>query len=288
MKKAPIYNSLDEQYTEDASPEIIVGQIKNISVRGDDLKPLMTIKLKDGTFHHNVETISSGGTNGFSYVHMPLEIGGFVYCLKTYENAPIFCIGGAIKPKNMGFETGLSVASVFSDRKTNNVRDLILQNDDNKINLTHLNGLVLDSEKMIRMQLGENGVLRISRFGRVGDNILDGSKFIDLLFDYISVLEEKINQHSAWINNASPIVNQQFTAAAGVHAQAALAATNSGNAVLAASEGAEADLDTQRAADTLTLGATAGVDLTPTAAEEKQNVRKALNPYVQTPIQDDE
>jgi|11_taG_2_1085331.scaffolds.fasta_scaffold02138_2 hypothetical protein len=286
MKQAPLYASVGQQIGEISDPEVVVGQIKNIAPRATDLKPVISVLLNDGTLHHNVDVLFCGGTNGAGYVHQPLEIGGYVYCLKTFSNAPLVAIGGALKPAEIGFEQGLSVADDNSDRKSYNVRDLVLYNDGNKINLTHLNGIVIDSERTIRMQLGENAALRVSRFGQTQDNTLDGSEFIDNLFAYIKELEDKINQHSQWIQNATPIVNQQFVAAAGVHTTAATAARalQPPNEPLAQLEDANAREDNQAAADTLALGEGAGTALSTTTEVAKDYARQALNPYIQTPF----
>ena len=117
MKQAPIYSSLPQNPNEVANPQILVGQIKNITVRSTDLKPMLSVRLNDGSLHHNVEMINNGAATGFAYVHIPIEIGGFVYCLKTFENQPLVCLGGADKPKDLAIEQGDSVASVDSDRK---------------------------------------------------------------------------------------------------------------------------------------------------------------------------
>lgn len=288
MKQAPIYNALGRQYTEVANPEILVGQIKNITIRSSDIKPMLTVRLNDGSLHHNVEIINNGTATGNGYIHTPIDVGGFVYCLKTYENQPLVCLGGALKPQELGIEKGDSVASINSDRKAYNMKDLFLVNDENKVNLTHLNGLVLESEKQIRLQLGEDALLRISRFGKSGDNILDGSKFIDILFAYIKMLEEKINQHSQWIENATPQVAAAFTEAADVHRLAAIAARalSPPNEPLARIEDENQKDDSKSARDTVELSLSGGTPLSVTSATAKTNARTALNPYVQTPFQD--
>ena len=286
MKQAPIYASMGTNPNEVANPQIIVGQIKNITVRSSDIKPMLSVRLTDGSLHHNVEMINNGSATGYGYIHIPIEIGGFVYCLKTYENQPLVCLGGADKPKDLAIEHGESTAGVDSDRKAYNIRDLFLTNDGNKVNLTHLNGLVLESDKMIRLQLGENAVFRMSRFGRAGDNVLDGSKFIDYLFAYIALLEEKINQHSEWIQNATPQIAAGFSSDAAANTLEATAQANAGNVAFAATLTQKAREETQAANDAISLALTAGVAISETTATAKLDARTALNPYVQTPYQD--
>lgn len=286
MKQAPIYEAFRENPMEVANPQVIVGQIKNITVRSSDIKPMLSVRLTDGTLHHNVEMINNGSATGYGYIHIPIEIGGFVYCLKTYENQPLVCLGGADKPKDLAIEHGESTAGVDSDRKAYNIRDLFLTNDGNKVNLTHLNGLVLESDKMIRLQLGENAVFRMSRFGRAGDNVLDGSKFIDYLFAYIALLEEKINLHSQWIQNATPQIAAGFASDAAANTLEATAQANAGNVAFAATLESKAQDERDAAEEAIELALTAGVAISETTATAKLDARTALNPYVQTPYQD--
>lgn len=283
MIQAPLYRAVGQQISEVANPEIVVGQIKNISPRDIDMKPMISVLLKDGTLHHNVDVLFNSSTNGQGYIHLPLEVGGYVYCLKTYENAPLVAIGGALKPTEIAFEQALSVAADNSDRKAKNIRDLILYNDGNTVNLTHLNGVVIDSERTIRMQLGENAAFRISRYGASQDNVLDGSEFIDKLFAYIKELEDKINAQADWIKAAQPAIYKQFELMTTAHLEAAAAAQAIGDSVTAANETAEANIDAQNAVETETLSFAAAEHLDTTTEEAKDYAREALNRYVQTP-----
>ena len=74
MKQAPIYASMGTNPNEVANPQIIVGQIKNITVRSSDIKPMLSVRLTDGSLHHNVEMINNGSATGYGYIHIPIEI----------------------------------------------------------------------------------------------------------------------------------------------------------------------------------------------------------------------
>jgi len=284
MIHAPVYQSLGQEITEISNPRALLGEIVDVVIRSSDLKPILTIKLNDGQIHRNVEVINSGSSNGSAYTHYPLEVGGLVHVLMFSENAPVLAIGGALKPSHLVLEKGVSIAANDSDRKAFTTRDYIMLNDGNYINLTSLNGIVLDSKKSIRLQLNEEAVLRISRYGKCGDNILDGSQFIDILFSYIKVLEDKINAQSEWIKQASPILEQQFTLAAEEHTAQALIYTSNNFFTEAAEETQKAIEDTQSALYMKTNGPIVGSPLSITSSTAKTNSRKAINPYIQTPL----
>jgi len=284
MIQSPTYQALGQEISELSSPRAIIGEIMDIVMRSSDLQPILTVKTNDGRIHKNVEVLNTGSTNGSSYTHYPLEVGGLVHILIFSENAPVLAVGGALKPQHVILEKGVSMASNDSDRKAFTVRDYIMLNDGNYINLTSLNGIVLDSKKQIRLQLNEEAVLRISRFGKCGDNILDGSHFIDILFAYIKILEDKLNQHSEWIQNATPQIAAGFKAAAAVHATEATVFTNAGEVTAAARETRNAEEDRQSAQDAITLAIDAGAPVSITTATAKSNARKAINPYIQTPL----
>ncbi len=284
MIQSPTYQALGQEISEQSSPRAIIGEIMDIVMRPSDLQPILTVKTNDGRIHKNVEVLNTGSTNGNSYTHYPLEIGGIVHILVFSENAPVLAIGGALKPSHVILEKGVSVAGNDSDRKAFTVRDYIMLNDGNYINLTSLNGIVLDSKKSIRLQLNEEAVLRISRYGKCGDNILDGSHFIDILFSYIKVLEDKINAQSEWIKQASPILEQQFTAAAEEHTAQAATYTANNFFTEAAEETQKATEDAQSALYMKTNGPIVGQPLSISSATAKTNSRKAINPYIQTPL----
>ena len=284
MIQAPLYRAVGQQISEIANPEVVVGQIKNISPRPSDLKPMISVLLTDGTLHHNVDVLFNSSTNGQGYIHLPLEVGGYVYCLKTYENSPLVAIGGALKPSEIGFEQGLSVASDSSDRKAKNIRDLILYNDGNTVNLTHLNGVVIDSERTIRMQLGENAAFRISRYGVSQDNVLDGSEFIDKLFAYIQELEDKINEQADWIKQAQPAIFKTYENMYNEHLDAAAEAQLLNDQATFASESAEALIDAENARVSDSLSIPAARHVSTTTEEAKDYAREAINNYVQTPF----
>lgn len=241
-----------------------------------------------GESYEGVKVCGVGG-NTLYWSNFPVRRGQRVKLVRGSMMEHPVCIGSAevfLSEENL--ETlkpvGLEVAvQNTEDVVGNNATDYSVVNYKTGLKLTEKNGLVINSEQMMRFQLGEEALFRISKNGTTVDEPLNGQQFIDTLFAYLDVLEAKVNANSAAIGAQAPIVGgipQAAAAAAATSRDTALAVPDPATAAtFEATRAAE-----QAKADNIASTATdAQVALTLTSAGTKTSSEDNINRHVKLP-----
>jgi len=243
-----------------------------------------------GDFFNNVKICGVGG-NTIVWSNFPIRKKQRVKLLKCGDYSHPICLGATEKIINEEDLSNLKPLIVSSSTVVGNDEDVVsnyttdwaVVNNGNQLKITENNGVVANSSQMLRLQLFENALLRISKDGSTIDNPLNGQQFIDTLFAYLDALETKVNANSAAIGAQAPYSSAAATAAGAVHTTAAATATGQGNAVLAASETAAAVVDNTAASNITSTAATAATALTTTSATTKTSAEGNINQNIRIP-----
>lgn len=177
-----------------SQPQVIRSKIREIHV--NQLDNSLTFEVVDniGNFYSDVSFIVSSPGGNFSFTQPPFRVGDEVYLLKTTANAPVYIIGSVYKSGLNVVQTTPVVPSTNEDDKTAAASDYIFENDGNRINLADSRGVVIDANPSVRIQLGTNGYLRISKDGQAQELALNGITFIQNLYAYTGELRARNKQ----------------------------------------------------------------------------------------------
>jgi len=236
---------------------------------------LIDVTDNDGEFFSNVKICGVGG-NTVVWSNFPIRKRQRVKLLKCGVYSHPVCLGATEKIINEDDLSNLKPLIVTSSTVVGNDEDVVsnyttdwsVVNNGNQLKITENNGVVANSSQMLRLQLFENALLRISKDGSTVDNPLNGQQFIDTLFAYLDALEAKVNANSQFVTAAAPGVTAAYTAAA-----------TAANAVTPGS--GQPFLDQSQ---TATEAATqAGVPLTTTSASTKTSAEGNINQNIRIP-----
>jgi hypothetical protein len=177
-----------------SQPQVIRSKIREIHV--NQLDNSLTFEVVDnlGNFYSDVSFIVAAPGGNFSFTQPPFRVGDEVYLLKTTANAPVYIIGSVYKSGLNVVQTTPVIPSTNEDDKTAAASDYIFENDGNRINLADSRGVVIDANPSVRIQLGTNGYLRISKDGQAEELAINGITFIDNLYQYTSELRARNKQ----------------------------------------------------------------------------------------------
>lgn len=281
-----MYNAYNQMNNSASLTEAVIEEV-HVNELG---QVLIDVTDNDGEFFRNVKICGVGG-NTIVWSNFPIRKKQRVKLLKCGVYSHPVCLGATEKIINKEDLSTLkplivkSTVVVGSDEDvvSNYTTDWSVVNNGNQFKVTENNGVVAHSSQMLRLQLFENALLRISKDGSTIDNPLNGQQFIDTLFAYLDALEIKVNANSAAIGAQAPYSSAAATAAAGVHTAAAATATGQGNAVLAATETAAANKDTAAATNITTTATTASTALTTTSATTKTSAEGNINQNIRIP-----
>ena len=187
------------------SPEIIRGNILEVSVRAFDNQIICKVIDMKGNMYNNVQTINPNIGHDTNYVKPSYKIGGEVYLLKTTANAPIYIIGSVFTPSHNLVSNTVVIPSLVEDDNAIATSDYVIENSGNRINLTsHERGIVCTTNKDFRVQLQNGGIFRISHLGNADDFAINGTQFLEVLSQYQNEVNEKLKQ----IEETNAKVNQ--------------------------------------------------------------------------------
>lgn len=200
--------------------ELIEAIIDEVSV-SEEGEVLIDVYDNSGDYYSGVKILGVGG-NGLVWSNIPIRKGQMVKLIKTGEyNWPI-CIGSTEKviPQDELAQMKPLIATLGDsvnnneDVVSNYTTDWSIYNNVSHLKVTENNGCVIQSSQMLRLQLQEQALLRISKDGATVDSPLNGQQFIDALFAYLDALETKVNANSQFVTAAAPGVAAAFAAAA--------------------------------------------------------------------------
>lgn len=175
----------------DASrPTIIQASITEVGIREYDNMIVCEVVDNLGNYHRGVETIMQGGGTPDNFTSIPYTVGQEVYLLQTSHNETPYIIGSVFKPAFIEPSRDTEFSDTGEDRNVIGVRDYVISNRGNIINLTDEYGVVLSANKDIRLQLGNEGILRISKNGLCDDFPLRGAAFITALHNYLEEIRD--------------------------------------------------------------------------------------------------
>jgi len=265
------------------------GKLRNAEVVDVGIDPvtnkvIVTVVDDTGEFHNQLFFNLPCGGGMQTWGNYPVQVNHQVLLYMPPYGEPII-IGSQYKPTDQNLIANQTdTTDADTDVSEYSTADWIASNYDNRLMLSKLNGLILNTNQDARLQLnGDNSVFRISKGGATIDNPLNGQQFIDTLFAYLDLLEAKVNANSAAIGAQAPYSSAAATAAAGVHSAAASTASGAGNAALAATETAAANEDTAAATNITTTATTASAPLTLTSAQTKEAAEGNLNLNIKIP-----
>jgi len=223
-------------YFEDSNiGKISFGHIKQINIE----KGAVTCDVVDtyGNLYNRCSVLGYGADE-YNWSSFPLYPDMSVIFIPTGYNfsSPVI-IGSAFKPRNIsddfkGFINKDEKTANNSDHTKMSVQDYIAAvgnaTNNNYLQITPENGVILETENNVRIQLPEDGILRISSNRQIIDEPLNGQQFINVITPVFKSLEA-INRSQGDVlsifNNALQSVSTTLTGL-GSGPQAALPVTN--------------------------------------------------------------
>lgn len=195
-----------------ARPTITQAIVTEIVVR--ELDNMVTCEVIDhlGNFHKGVETIVQGGGSEASFASPPYSIGQEVYLLQMSHNEPPYIIGAVFKNSGVVPSRNTEYSNNAQDRNVVGVRDYVISNAGNVINLTDAYGAVISANKDIRLQIGAGGILRISKDGLCDDYPIRGVAFITALHNYLEEIRAIQDEVKAMQNDITTALTGLQTA----------------------------------------------------------------------------
>ena len=194
-------------------PTITVATIVEISIREFD--NMVTCEVVDalGNFHKNVETIMQGGGTPTSFTSSPYTVGQEVYLIQMSHNELPYIIGSVFKSSAIVPSLDTEFSNAAQDRNVVGVRDYVISNRGNMLNLSDSYGAIISANRDIRLQLGQNGILRISKDGLCDDYPLRGAAFITKLHDYLEEMRAIQDSVKAMVSQIEATQNLESAAA---------------------------------------------------------------------------
>ncbi len=136
----------------------------------------------------------------------PIKVGMEVVILPTGYNSHAIVLGSPFKPATinghlsdteLGMEHEDAQTAQTVDHLTMSMRDLIFHvgdtnlgktNNTSYLHLTPLNGITMETNQMVRIQLPKDGILRISSDRQIVDEPLNGQQFINVITPFFQSL----------------------------------------------------------------------------------------------------
>jgi len=223
-------------YFEDSNiGKISFGHIKKINIE----KGAVTCDVVDT--HGNLYNrcgILGYGADEYNWSSFPLYPDmGVIFIPTGYNSGSPVIIGSTFRPRNIsddfkGFNNKDEKTANNSDHTKMSVQDYIAAvgnaTNNNYLQITPENGVILETENNVRIQLPEDGILRISSNRQIIDEPLNGQQFINVITPVFKSLEA-INRSQGDVlsifNNALQSVSTTLTGL-GSGPQAALPVTN--------------------------------------------------------------
>jgi hypothetical protein len=198
--------------------------------------PCVDVLDEYGNLYTEVNPLGFGG-NDKNWSHPPLRPGMDVQILPTGKTSKAILLGTLFIPRNLSEDKqGIEIEDALTAQSNDH---LIISNEDyiqvvgnanetNYFQITPLNGIVLETTNNVRIQLPENGILRISSNRQIVDEPLNGQQFINVITPFFQSLAS-INQSQGdaltIFNTALQSVNE-ILVALGSGPQAAVPVTN--------------------------------------------------------------
>lgn len=174
------------------SPEIVKGVITRVSVRQIDNQTTVEVLDDKGNTYSRVEVINQGSGDQTTFIRSPLKIGAEVLLLKLSPNSQPYVIGSTFTVPKYTVSNTPVVPTKNEDENSICTSDYTLENSGNRLSLnSYKRGIVLSANKDVRIQLGNEGVLRISHVGETEDYPVNGLDFINNLHAYLNELRRK-------------------------------------------------------------------------------------------------
>jgi len=183
-------------YGDYGRPTITMATITEVGIR--DLDNLVVCEVMDamGNFHKGVETIMPGGGSSENFTSSPYTAGQEVFLIQMSHNEPPYIIGSVFKSASIVPSRNIEFSDTGEDRNVVGVRDYVISNRGNILNLTDAYGVVVSANKDIRLQLGNEGILRISKNGLCDDYPIKGAQFLTHYNDFTGEMYDKLEQAS--------------------------------------------------------------------------------------------
>jgi hypothetical protein len=169
-------------------------------------RPFVDVVDTFGNIYNECNILGIGGDEQ-NWSSTPIKKGMEVILLPTGYNSHALVLGSAFKPatlnghlndNELGMEPQDIQSAKSTDHQTISMHDLIMQagdKDDNGktkdfsyLHITPLNGIVLETTQIVRIQLPEDGILRISSNRQIVDEPLNGQQFINVVTPFFQSL----------------------------------------------------------------------------------------------------
>ena len=176
--------------TNEARPTLVRGNITRVSVRNIDNLVVCDVLDQLGNFHKSVETIVQNTGGAESFTNLGYDVGNEVFLIQTSHNSQPYILGSVSKPASFEVSRDIEFSDNSFDRESVVASDYIIANKGNKINLSEDYGITQTSNQDIRLQLGANGILRISKNGLCEDFPLNGMAYITAINNYLDEMRD--------------------------------------------------------------------------------------------------
>jgi len=183
-------------YFEDSNiGKISFGHIKAINIE----KGAVSCDVVDiyGNLHNRCGILGYGA-NEYNWSSFPLYPDmGVIFIPTGYNISSPIIIGSTFRPRNVsddfkGFNNTDTQTINTKDHTTLSIQDYIAavgnQNNNNYLQITPENGIVLETDNIVRVQLPEDGILRISSNRQIVDEPLNGQQFINVVTPFFQSL----------------------------------------------------------------------------------------------------
>ena len=147
---------------------------------------------------------------------VPIQEEQEVYILFTVPNEPVYVLGSIYHPTYEKVQQFTPYVPIEEELNSFSKNDYFVSNNGNSINITSANGLIFQSESNIRLGLGEESKLRISKDGKSGELLLGGTQFLLERKKYIDELDAKIVKMEEVLTSLTAAVGAMHTAITGI------------------------------------------------------------------------
>jgi hypothetical protein len=184
--------TLSNDYT--VTAKIRIGNIKETYVyRG---YPYADVLDEYGNLFTECSTLGIGGDN-YNWSNNPLKKGMQVVLIPTGFNSKAIILGATFKPRNISDDgKGMILEDLETVQSDDHLKmsseDYIVQvgeeGQKSYLQLTPKNGVILETDNIVRVQLPKDGILRISSDRQIVDEPLNGQQFINVITPFFQSL----------------------------------------------------------------------------------------------------
>lgn len=197
-------NLYRETYNDYSRPRVIRGMIRSIERDGGSFS--LTVVDGEGNRYNGVKILNHTGGCQSVFSGVPVQVNQEVYLLTTVPNEPVYVLGSIYHPSFEKIHQFIPYVPIEEELNAFSKQDYFVSNNGSSINISSANGLIFQSESNIRLGLGEDSKLRISKDGKAGELLLGGTQFLVERKRYIDEIDAKIVKMEELLNTLTTMI----------------------------------------------------------------------------------